>query len=290
MDWSSALSKVREKASGLDARLDAIEKKMRARRLGTEPYRVLVTGFCDWKGLRGNVWRRRDNPSCRLLVGAAQRVGVDPTPAADGAAGAQSGELTRRLWESSAAGATVDGRPVEFTFKLKPVVWDNAVGPFCAECMHYDSVIHLGLGVYDSTNTILIEQGAFNQTKGTDVIGVERDCAADDRVAAQVLQPAAGGAVPAAIARAIGIGLDKDGFKICGAPARRSNTYLCNQTHWKALRALDLAATAEPKPGRLRSVFFLHIPHPQVTGQYAPLASALHGVIGQLLDMKSGNE
>lgn len=38
--------------------------------------KVLVTGFNDWRGLNAapgsppNLWRCRDNPSCRLLVGA----------------------------------------------------------------------------------------------------------------------------------------------------------------------------------------------------------------------------
>ena len=37
---------------------------------------MLVTGFNDWRGLNAapgsppNLWRCRDNPSCRLLVGA----------------------------------------------------------------------------------------------------------------------------------------------------------------------------------------------------------------------------
>ncbi|MEM6995755.1 MAG: hypothetical protein AAF721_34920, partial [Myxococcota bacterium] len=36
-----------------------------------EPIAVLVTGFNDWKELGDppNVWRCRDNPSCRLLLG-----------------------------------------------------------------------------------------------------------------------------------------------------------------------------------------------------------------------------
>ena len=32
--------------------------------------RVLVTGFHDWRELESNVWRCRDNPSCRVLYGA----------------------------------------------------------------------------------------------------------------------------------------------------------------------------------------------------------------------------
>ena len=48
--------------------------------------RVLVTGFHDWRELESNVWRCRDNPSCRVLYGAPsasppiEKAGPNPNP------------------------------------------------------------------------------------------------------------------------------------------------------------------------------------------------------------------
>jgi hypothetical protein len=54
-------------AAGTASVADAEKAKTKGR-----PVRVLVTGFNDWKelGKPANLWRCRDNPSCRLLLGA----------------------------------------------------------------------------------------------------------------------------------------------------------------------------------------------------------------------------
>ena len=122
--------------------------------------------------------------------------------------------------------------------------------------------------------------------------GVARSCPADDRVPHRVLEPPAGSDVPAAVRRAAlgapGTADAASRFTVRGAPARPSNTYICNQTHWKALRSLELAATPAPKPGRLRSAFFVHIPYPEHEDEFGPLADALHEVIAQLVGMEQG--
>ena len=47
---------------------------------------MLVTGFHDWRELESNVWRCRDNPSCRVLYGAPsasppiEKAGPNPNP------------------------------------------------------------------------------------------------------------------------------------------------------------------------------------------------------------------
>ena len=72
-----------------------------------EPMRVLVTGFNDWKelGEPPNVWRCRDNPSCRLLVGEA----LDAEPSQF------DGPLAARLRERAPR--------IEWRFATMPVTW-----------------------------------------------------------------------------------------------------------------------------------------------------------------------
>jgi hypothetical protein len=69
------------------ARVEAQDEPRRDRR----PLRILVTGFHDWRDLgpTPNLWRCRDNPSCRLILG---KPSSEPSIA-------RSGELTRRLRE-----------------------------------------------------------------------------------------------------------------------------------------------------------------------------------------------
>lgn len=254
---------LRTKATGLDQRLAIIEQRVRARREGREPIRVLVTGFCDWKGLQGDLWRVRENPSGRLLVGTPQTTANASCDNADG-------ELPRRLRALRDVAAPT--RPIEWTFRLKPVVWDfpdleASPTPFCAECLHYDYVVHLGLGVYDRKDTILVERGAVNAMRGTDVRGVTRgiDGYADDSVSSAqanasaksaddttcvvppgslidrhfghvLLPPANSTFMAGAMARVSGEGgkvgnalsLPR-GFVARVAEARDTNVYLCNQ-------------------------------------------------------------
>jgi hypothetical protein len=334
-DMDGARRRVREKASGLDSRLALIEERMRERREGREPIRVLITGFCDWKGLQGDLWRVRDNPSGRLLVGAARAAAsadcvgsvVGGGEVVGGVVGGDvCGELPRRL--RALRDATAPTRPVQWTFRLKPVVWDypNATPsptPFCGECLGYDYVVHLGLGVYDRTDEILVEHGATNLARGTDVRGVRRGGAGgDDRAAAAaaaavaaggaaasgskaalpgdvidahfghvLLPPAHNAFMAGALARVeCGGGGGGGGMALPGgfvarlAEARDANSYLCNQTNWKALRALHLASAA-PCPGRLKGAFFLHIPYAEREDEFGPLAAALTSLIATLLSM-----
>ena len=330
-DMDGARRRVREKASGLDSRLALIEERMRERREGREPIRVLVTGFCDWKGLQGDLWRVRDNPSGRLLVGAARAAAsadcvgsvVGGGVVGGGVVGGDvCGELPRRLRALRDAAAPT--RPVQWTFRLKPVVWDYpdaapSPTPFCGECLGYDYVVHLGLGVYDRTDEILVERGATNLARGADVRGVRRGGAGgDDRAAAAAVAVAAGGAagsgkaalpvidahfghvllppthnafMAGALARVErGGGGSGGGMALPGgfvariAEARDANSYLCNQTNWKALRALHLAS-APPQPGRLKGAFFLHIPYAERDDEFGPLAAALTSLIATLLSM-----
>ena len=49
-------------------------------------------------------------------------------------------------------------------------------------------------------------------------------------------------------------GNESDTFTLVEAPARAANTYICNETHWSALRACE-------QPGRLKAAYFIHVPY-----------------------------
>ena len=39
------------------------------------------------------------------------------------------------------------------------------------DLLSYDLVVHLGLGVYDSRDVLLLERGAYNERRGLDALG-----------------------------------------------------------------------------------------------------------------------
>ncbi|MFC1751468.1 hypothetical protein ACFL2V_22110 [Pseudomonadota bacterium] len=122
--------------------------------------KVLVTGFNDWRnlGTPPNVWKCDENPSCRLLVGSA----TTSQPSS------YSGPLVSALNSST---------NVSWEYRTLPTTWGAAqVIPY----QNYDAVINMGLGVYDTSDAIQIEQNAYNQRSGTDAAGTSRTAAPID--------------------------------------------------------------------------------------------------------------
>lgn len=225
---------------------------------GTDKRRVLVTGFNDWKDLGDppNVWRCRDNPSCRLLVGepeAERPVSFD-------------GELASRLQR--------ERTDVDWQFATMPVTWGALESMNVRE---YDIVINLGLGVYDTHDKILVENGAYNLRRGKDASGVEREEVIDvtrGEGAAGNLPSTGRSAerILAVVGRTVG------GYRVEQADAREQNSYLCNETHYLALRQLDAVGSGD----RLGQVHFVHLPYAQ-DDDYATLAVGVAGVLGTLV-------
>jgi hypothetical protein len=219
--------------------------------------RVLITGFHDWRELQANIWRCRDNPSCRLLLGSPSAA-----PAIE-----RDGPLLRALKDNAACKA-------EFTCQTLPVLWGTAAG---LDLLSFDVVIHLGLGVYDRHDTIIVERGAFNMRKSipdaightpkatnTSGTGAVIEGAAPECLSCLHMQPRyeALAREPAAL-----VSDDARGpFVVLEAPARDENTYICNETHWRALRAVEHASKLNGRGGteaRLRAAYFLHLPYPR---------------------------
>jgi len=225
----------------------------------SRPLRVLVTGFHDWRNLDGNIWRCRDNPSCRLIYGAAC-----PTPPVQ-----RRGPLVSAL-----AALRLDA---SFDFVTLPTVWHTAAGlDLCA----YDVVVHMGLGVYDAHDKLLLELGAYNERRGGDALGATAGHTIDSG-GAQVLDP------PHALARKIADldGQTFGGFSIDVAPARPENSFICNETHHRALRAQSLGL---PTP---RAVYFVHLPYPAKEDEaHTELGAGAAALIAALVGMHVGEE
>ena len=192
--------------------------------------RVLITGFNDWKDdIEGNLWRCRDNPSCRLLVGAACE-----TPPLQ-----REGALVQALRRANVK--------ADFTFQTLPVTWGTANG---LDLMGFDVVVHLGLGVYDSHNTLVLEHGAFNlrgpgrdalQTPGADDVieagsqkHMKLDSAMLKRYADLRRQPIALTSSPS--------------FTVSEVPSRKENTYICNEVRLASKGAAMHSSNASAHP------------------------------------------
>jgi hypothetical protein len=191
----------------------------------------LVTGFNDWRelGEPPNVWRCRDNPSCRLLLGQA----TDAKPSD------HAGPLVQRL--------RAQAPEIEWRFATMPVTW----GAASLVPTDVDVIVNIGLGVYDRFDALQLEIGAYNSRQGTDAAGSAR---AEPIVATapSILEAPASSPITARIEALAGRTIA--GYELLAAEARPDNSYLCNETHYSALAALRAGE------GRLRAVYFLGRP------------------------------
>lgn len=211
--------------------------------------RVLVTGFNDWRELGDppNVWRCRDNPSCRLLLGQPH----DHVPSD------YAGPLVTRLRRRAPE--------IDWSFATLPVTWES----FADVPQDFDVIINLGLGVYDRFDALQLEAGAYNLRKGADAAGHERSEAiavgGPERLEVPSESP-----IRARIDALAGRTLA--GYEIVVAKARPENTYLCNETHFHALTAVNAGT------GALREAYFLHIPYAE-HDDYEALAEGVAAVV-----------
>ncbi|MEM6997227.1 MAG: hypothetical protein AAF721_42375, partial [Myxococcota bacterium] len=216
-----------------------------------------------WKELGDppNVWRCRDNPSCRLLLGGPEA--------------ARPAEFDGPLVERLRARAETADRDVQWSYATLPVTWEIATTE--PDYAAYDVVVHIGLGVYDRTDTVFVEDGAYNGRRGTDAAGRSIDAPISTALTGDVL------AVPAAspIAQRVADidGRTFGGYRVEVKAARRENAFLCNETHFVALQAVhDSVADG----GRLQQAYFVHIPFAD-NEDYAALADGIAGVVAALV-------
>lgn len=223
-----------------------------------DPLRVLVTGFNDWKDLGDppNLWRCRDNPSCRLLVGDP-RLDAPTT---------FEGPLV------SALDAAAGERDITWSFSTLPVTW--GVTAERTRYAEFDVVVHVGLGVYDRDDEVFVEAGAYNLRKGTDAAGQSaQEPIFESQPEVQEASPEVAAAVQAVDGRTFGA------MKARTMQARPQNTYLCNETH---SLALDAVRQSQADGGSLEAAFFVHIPQP-ADEDWDRLAESVAGVVVALV-------
>ena len=234
--------------------------------------RVLITGFHDWRELDGNIWRCRDNPSCRLILGEC----------------CASPPISRNGPLPQALRASVDA---DFTFVTLPVLWGASAG---LDLLSYDLVIHMGLGVYDRHDTILVENDAYNLRQGQDALAHSPPGHTIEMGAPQVLvQGSAMQGRYAALAANASAALP-GGFVLSLAPARVSNSYICNETHWRALKARERAEVEAPSlsPSShgavLGASYFVHLPYARDDEKdHRQLAAAVAEVIRRIVQLEA---
>eukprot|EP00448_Togula_jolla_P002605 CAMPEP_0170608950 /NCGR_PEP_ID=MMETSP0224-20130122/21861_1 /TAXON_ID=285029 /ORGANISM="Togula jolla, Strain CCCM 725" /LENGTH=261 /DNA_ID=CAMNT_0010934217 /DNA_START=1 /DNA_END=783 /DNA_ORIENTATION=+ len=214
--------------------------------------RILVTGFNDWHGTKENLFRCRDNPSCRLLLGPEC---LAPPVKRDG-------PLPKVLRTAAPH--------VDWCFMTLPTIWGTAE---VCDRLSFDAVFHIGLGVYDRHDCILLEDGAFNsRCSACDASGMKCEKIIDEACGQVLVNPQQSAAVKSLHAARVGEG----NFEIEVRGARPDNTYICNETHFRALQAVALS---EGSAGRLQAAYFVHIPQPASAEDFDPLAQAVGEVI-----------
>lgn len=236
------------------------------------PFRVLVTGFHDWASLGSpphvDLWRAHDNPTARLIRGPCASVEPGSTllPAQP------AGPLVQQL-----RGGQLATSNVLFRFVTLSTCWctSNAV-----DYEDFDVVVHLGVGVYDSHSRIMLEDGAFNKRRPSpDAAQLQ---------GAPRIDPAAGDVLEVPPCSRVLEGLDglriPPGFELQTVAARPENSYICNETHWRALTAVAKAWQDGPALPRPRAAFFVHTPHTAPGAGDEPLAEAVAGVVERLVE------
>lgn len=141
---------------------------------------------------------------------------------------------------------------MHFTFQTMTTTWGTS---HTLDLLAYDVVVHLGLGVYDSRSKLLLEDGAFNGRAGKDAAGHDAGPTIDMGAGQVCAHERMSGVVQRLSGRRIA------GYFDVEVPrARPSNSYICNETHWRALTALRSAE--RQGDAALTACFFMHIPMP----------------------------
>eukprot|EP00659_Diplonema_papillatum_P022208 gene22208-34081_t len=211
---------------------------------------VLVTGFNDWNHVE-SLWQCSENPSGRLLVGDAGSRSADAP---------KDGRLPALLRE---------GRPdVEWRFLTLPVVWGIGAA---VDYTAYDVVIHLGLQSALGPTLIQIEDGAYNLGVGLDAAGFQNSGPLDPLFPGDSLH----NDTVTRVVRSLEDEQLPGGFKCFVVDPTRHNTYICNETNWRAVRKTN--------EGVVAAGYFLHIP--QQGFDLALLAEALAALIPKLVDL-----
>lgn len=226
--------------------------------------KVLVTGFNDWEslGTPPNEWICNANPSCRLLTGGA----TTSRPAS------YAGPLVSQLSSN---------RNINWEFKTLPVTWGIAQ---TISYQNYDAVINMGLGVYDTSDAIQLEQGAYNaRVDAPDAVGTKPTSTSIEPANRATTLPADTMSDVSSRVTAMSQVQVASQYTVRVAQARQDNNFICNETHAYALSELNRSFSSTPR-GRLKLVYFIHLPNPRGGASgYAALAGGAAQIINNLI-------
>ena len=77
-------------------------------------------------------------------------------------------------------------------------------------------------------------------------------------------------------------------YVVSEAPSRKENSFICNETHWRALNAVKLSA--DHADSRLKAAYFIHIPYADPKrGEdgYEELAAAVAALIARVVALEA---
>ena len=168
----------------------------------------------------------------------------------------------------------------DISYTTMPVLWGTASG---LDLMHYDVVVHIGLGVYEGHTTLLLEKGAYNERRGADASAQPPPGHTIEHGAPQEMYVDSMQARYSALAHAAALPGD---FQLKLEGARPKNAYLCNETHYRALKAVDLTSTARRGPS---AAYFLHIPYARMGAEddHSELAAAVATLLTRIVRLET---
>eukprot|EP00468_Gymnochlora_sp_CCMP2014_P001716 CAMPEP_0167742026 /NCGR_PEP_ID=MMETSP0110_2-20121227/1188_1 /TAXON_ID=629695 /ORGANISM="Gymnochlora sp., Strain CCMP2014" /LENGTH=226 /DNA_ID=CAMNT_0007626153 /DNA_START=60 /DNA_END=740 /DNA_ORIENTATION=+ len=174
----------------------------------------------------------------------------------------------------------------EFDFHTIPVIWGGVTS---IDYTGYDVAIHMGLyGVKGSYDKILIEDGAINARKGNDALGCSSEPIIQPNHPLYIRDEGRLDALFTQLHEKKLFSTKEVTFKSYIIQARIQNSYICNDTHWRALDALRSSARTG---GKLRASYFIHVPYfnnEQKEGELH-LASAVFETIKILLKISTNS-
>lgn len=145
----------------------------------------------------------------------------------------------------------------------------------------YDVVIHVGLGVYDSTTYCMLERGAYNLVNGSaDATGHAPTAGPIEHGASLVLDSMPLGRVASVAADAGRCA----SHSLRVVEAREANAYVCNRLHWNALRRV-----ADPTC-RCAEAYFVHVPYPRRDEDYSELGLTLTFIVHRVCNVDTFGE
>lgn len=168
-----------------------------------------------------------------------------------------------------------------FTFQTLPTLWGTAGG---LDYSSFDLVVHLGLGVYDRHDRLVLEHGARNERSSS--LDASQAAAASGRLL-EAAAPAtlhAGEPMRTKLDRLTDAGRPPlpHGFELVVLRARAANTYICNETHHRALRAVE--AGAGPS-----AAYFMHIPYAaKDDSEHERLGAAVAALVVRMVEEERG--